>query len=147
MKIESYSFGKIVIQGKVFTSDVIIYPGGVDAAWWRKEGHLLQVEDLAEALRTKPGVLVIGTGYFGVMRVPRETIERISTLGIDVKMERPRGRSKCTTNWSAPETWSWRSTSRADHSGGAGAPASSVQSPRALRRHAVKSFDTGRDIP
>jgi hypothetical protein len=63
MKVDSYSFGKIVIQGTVFASDVIIYPSRVDAAWWRNEGHLLQVEDLAEALRTKPGVLVIGTGY------------------------------------------------------------------------------------
>ena len=88
MKIDSYSFGKIVIQGKVFTSDVIIYPGRVDAAWWRKEGHLLQVEDLAEALRSKPGVLVIGTGYYGILRVPRETVERIAALGIDVKVEK-----------------------------------------------------------
>lgn len=88
MKIDSYSFGRIVVNGKTFTADVIVYPGRVDAAWWRKEGHLLQVEDLAEALRTKPGVLVIGTGYFGVMRVPRETVERIAALGIDVKMEK-----------------------------------------------------------
>ena len=88
MKVDSYSFGKIVLQGTVFTSDVIIYPGRVDAAWWRKEGHLLQVEDLAEALRSKPGVLVIGTGYYGILRVPRETVERIAALGIDVKVEK-----------------------------------------------------------
>ena len=88
MKIDSYSFGRIVLQGTVFTSDVIIYPGRVDAAWWRKEGHLLQVEDLAEALRMKPGVLVIGTGYYGILRVPRETVERIAASGIDVKVEK-----------------------------------------------------------
>lgn len=88
MKIDSYSFGRIVISGKTCTTDVIIYPGRVDTAWWRKEGHLLQVEDLAEALRTKPGILVIGTGYYGVMRVPRETIERIAGLGIEVRVER-----------------------------------------------------------
>lgn len=88
MKIDSYSFGRIVINGETFTSDVIIYPGRVDAAWWRKEGHLLQAEDLAKALRSRPGVLVIGTGHDGVMRVPRETVERIAALGIDVKVER-----------------------------------------------------------
>ena len=88
MRIDSYSFGRIVINGKIFTSDVIIYPGRVDAAWWRREGHLLQAEDLAEALRAKPGVLIIGTGYYGVMRVPRETVERIAALGIAVNVEK-----------------------------------------------------------
>lgn len=88
MKIDSYSFGRIVIDGQAFTSDVIVYPNRVDASWWRKEGHLLRVEDLAEALRAKPGVLVIGTGYSGVMRVPQETVEQIAAQGIEVKVER-----------------------------------------------------------
>lgn len=88
MKIDSYSFGRIVINGKTYTSDVIIYPNRVDAAWRRKEGHLLQLADVAEALRAKPDVLVIGTGYSGVMRVPRETVDRIDGQGIEVKVER-----------------------------------------------------------
>ena len=88
MKIDSYSFGRIVINGTTYTSDVIIYPGRVDASWWRKEGHLLQLADLAEALQAKPDVLIIGTGYSGVMRVPRETIDRIASQGIEVIVER-----------------------------------------------------------
>ncbi len=88
MKIDSYSFGRIVIDGKTYTSDVIIYPGRVDASWWRKEGHLLQLADLDEVLQAKPQVLVIGTGYSGVMRVPRETIDGITRHGIEVKAER-----------------------------------------------------------
>jgi len=88
MKIDSYSFGRIVINGKTYTSDVIIYSNRVDAAWWRKEGHLLQLADVEDALRAKPDVLVIGTGYAGVMRVPRETIGRIAAQGIEVKVER-----------------------------------------------------------
>ncbi len=88
MKIDSYSFGKIVINGKTYPSDVIIYPGRVDASWWRKEGHLLQTADLADVLSAKPDVLIIGTGYAGVMRVPRETIDRIAEAGIEVKVER-----------------------------------------------------------
>ena len=88
MKIDSYSFGRIVINKKTYTSDVIIYPGRVDASWWRKEGHLLQFADVAEALQAKPDVLVIGTGYAGVMRVPRDTVDRIAAQGIEVKVER-----------------------------------------------------------
>ncbi len=88
MKIDSYSFGRIVINGKTYTSDVIIYPNRVDAAWRRKEGHLFQLADVAEALQAKPDVLVIGTGYSGVMRVPRETVDRIAGQGVEVKVER-----------------------------------------------------------
>jgi hypothetical protein len=88
MKIDSYSFGRIVINGKTYTSDVIIYPGRVDASWWRKEGHLLRLADLAEALMAKPDILVIGSGHDGVMRVPKDTIDRIAAQGIEVKVER-----------------------------------------------------------
>ena len=88
MKIDSYSFGRIVINNKTYTSDVIIYPGRVDASWWRMEGHLLQFADVAEALQAKPDVLLIGTGYAGVMRVPRETLDRIVAQGVEVRVER-----------------------------------------------------------
>ncbi len=86
MKIDSYSFGRIVINGMTYTTDVIIYPNKVDATWWRKEGHLLQRVDIEEVLLTKPELLIIGTGYAGVMRVPRETIDRITAQGIEVKV-------------------------------------------------------------
>ena len=88
MKIDSYSFGRIVIDGQVYTSDVVIYPGRVDASWWRKEGHRLQPDDIAEALNGHPDVLIIGTGYSGVMRVPKEVLAHIESRGTEVKIER-----------------------------------------------------------
>lgn len=84
MKIDHYSFGKITIDGKTYTSDVIIYPDKVNASWWRKEGHSLYVEDLKEVLNAKPQVLVIGAGSFGVMKVPKETIYNLEANGIEV---------------------------------------------------------------
>lgn len=88
MRIDSYSFGRIVINGTNYTSDVIIYPGRVDGSWWRTEGHRLRIEDLDEALKVKPEVLIIGTGYSGVMTVPKEVIEQLARLGIKVKVGR-----------------------------------------------------------
>lgn len=88
MKIEHYSFGKITIDGKTYTSDVIIYPGRVDSSWWRKEGHYLQVVDLTDVINAKPEVLIIGTGYSGVMRVPKETISHLESKGIEVHVAR-----------------------------------------------------------
>jgi hypothetical protein len=88
MKIEHYSFGNIIIDGKTYTSDVIIYPGRVDSSWWRKEGHYLQVGDLSDVIKAKPEVLIIGTGYSGVMVVPKETISPLESKGIEVHVER-----------------------------------------------------------
>jgi len=88
MHIDSYSFGQIVIDARAYTSDVIIYSDRVDAAWWRKEGHRLQPEDIADALNARPEILIIGTGYSGVMTVPKETREYIASRGIDIIVER-----------------------------------------------------------
>ena len=88
MKIEHYSFGKITVDGQTYTSDVIIYPDKVNPSWWRKEGHNLHVDDLKDVVEAGPEVLVVGTGYFGVMKVPRETISYLEAKGISVHAER-----------------------------------------------------------
>jgi hypothetical protein len=84
MKIDSYSFGSLVVDGKMYTSDVIIYPGRVDPSWWRKEGHRLQIADLADVLDAKPQILIVGTGYSGMMVVSEKTKNDIRSLGIDI---------------------------------------------------------------
>jgi len=88
MKVEHYSFGNITIDGQTYTSDVIIYPERVDASWWRKQGHHLQIEDLAGVIKAKPGVVIIGTGFFGVMKVSKETVSHLESKGILVYVER-----------------------------------------------------------
>jgi hypothetical protein len=84
MKVEHYSFGKITIDGKTYTSDVIIYPGRVNSSWWRKEGHNLQVVDLTDVINAKPEVLIVGTGSSGLMKVPKDTISHLESKGIEV---------------------------------------------------------------
>lgn len=88
MNIEHYSFGKIIIDGKTYTSDVIIYPGRVDASWWRKEDHYLQAVDLADIIGAKPDVLIVGTGFSGVMTVPEKTLTFVISKGIEIRVER-----------------------------------------------------------
>jgi len=87
MVIQHYSFGKITINGKTYTSDVIIYPGRVDSSWWRKEGHNLQIADLTDIIRAKPQIIVIGTGEYGVMKVPKDTISYLESKGIEVYVD------------------------------------------------------------
>ncbi|MCS7254427.1 MAG: Mth938-like domain-containing protein [Armatimonadota bacterium] len=80
----SYEFGRIVIDGVVYRMDVIIYHGGVLSPWWRKEGHRLCMDDLKEALKLAPKVIIIGTGYYGCMDVPKEVRKQLEELKIEV---------------------------------------------------------------
>ncbi len=83
MKIKSYGFGRIEIDGKVYTSDVIIYDDHVDSSWWRKEGHYLQVEDIKEILNAKPDVIVLGMGKYGTMKVSNDVIKELESRSIE----------------------------------------------------------------
>jgi len=82
--IESYDFGRIVINGRKFTSDVLIFPDRVDGNWWRKEGHILDVDDVKEIVDAKPKVLIIGTGYSGLMKIHPETERYLNSSGIEL---------------------------------------------------------------
>lgn len=84
MKIESYSFGRIRIEGRDYDSDVLVFPGRV--RWWRREGHSLCLEDLEEVLADPPQVLVVGTGYYGNLRVPEETRAALAARGIELRV-------------------------------------------------------------
>ena len=88
MKIDSYSFGRIIIEGKSYFKDVIVFPDRVYSPWWRKEGHNLCIDDLEEVLKDPPEVLVIGRGYAGVMKVPEELVRELNEKGIEVVVER-----------------------------------------------------------
>lgn len=74
-KVENYSFGSIRIDGRSYSSDVIIYPDKI-TDWWRKQGHLLQTADIETVLTRNPDTLVVGTGYSGMMQVSPE-VEKI----------------------------------------------------------------------
>lgn len=88
--IESYKFGQIVIDGKKYTTDVIIFPDRVEDGWWRKEGHRLFIDDIQEILKERPDILVVGTGYAGLMKIPTETEERLKSEGIQLIAENTR---------------------------------------------------------
>lgn len=84
MHIDSYQFGKIVIDGVEYKSDVLILGDSVEANWWRKQGHSLAVEDLASVIDAKPSVLVVGCGAYGLMDVPDPTRQFLNEQNIEL---------------------------------------------------------------
>lgn len=73
--IDFYSFGKIKIQEQVFTKDLIILPNKIISPWWRASGHKIIIEDLLEVFDYKFEILVIGTGYYGLVKIDRKVYE------------------------------------------------------------------------
>ena len=84
MRIESYSFGSMKVDGAEYTSDLIIFPDRVSSGWWRKEGHKLSMEDLEQVFEFKPEVLVVGKGSSGLMAIPASTETALREQGIEL---------------------------------------------------------------
>lgn len=84
MHIERYEFGLIVIEGQTFRNDVLIWPGRIKGDWWRQEAHLLQLDDVAEALAANPQVLVVGQGEPGKMQVDPALAAYLLDRGVEL---------------------------------------------------------------
>ena len=88
MNITAYHFGRIDIDGRTYTSDVIVTPEGVLDTWWRKQGHILAMADLAEIVAARPEILVVGTGCYGRMAVSEETRSYLEAQGVQLRQAR-----------------------------------------------------------
>jgi hypothetical protein len=84
-RIDHYEFGRIVVDGREETRDLIILPNRVVWNWWRQEGHALVVDDLREVLDELPSQLVVGTGANGRMRPDPDTIQQLQQRGVTVE--------------------------------------------------------------
>ena len=82
--IDSYKFGRIIIEGEEYTTDLILTPTKIIRNWQKEEGLLLKASDLKQAMKelseqsegklgtpvTKaPKVLIIGIGFEGCMKL------------------------------------------------------------------------------
>ena len=87
LRIDRYSFGRMTVNGKEFTSDLILYPDGqIQDNWWREQGHSLVPEDIAALLDAVPRELIIGTGASGLMTVSERVMELCREHGIKVSV-------------------------------------------------------------
>ena len=94
--IEEYHFGSITIDGKTYNHDVEVHwspkeslrdPSGQAVEvlkWWRKESHVIDVEDVKRAIDQNPEVIIIGTGESGMAEVTEETKREMKLKGIEL---------------------------------------------------------------
>ena len=88
MVIDHCTFGHIGVGGHEYDADIIIFPDHVQERWRRRQGRRLDQEDLETVIAKTPHLLVIGTGYFGRMQVPEETLATLRAEGIEVRVSK-----------------------------------------------------------
>jgi len=86
--IEEYHFGTIKISGKTYHHDVEVRWTGEVLSWWRKEGHVFDVDDVKRAVEQSPEIVILGTGASGLAKVTQATQEFITGNGIKLIIDR-----------------------------------------------------------
>ena len=85
-RIEDYRFGHVVVDGQEHTKDLIVLPDRVVSGWWRKDGHSLVSEDLADVVDDLPERLVVGIGADARVRPDPQAIRDLEQRGIQVEV-------------------------------------------------------------
>ena len=83
-KVESYQFGQVIISGKTYDSDVIIFPDRVQDDWWRKNSHELSLEAVSHIFTENPEVMIVGTGAYGQVQVLPEVSQEAVARNIQL---------------------------------------------------------------
>ncbi len=86
--IDSYSFGKIIVDGERYSNDLKIFPDEVKDDWWRRDGHKVRPEDIEDILEFSPEMLVIGTGAYGKVEISEKTVDALRDEGIEIIAEK-----------------------------------------------------------
>ena len=75
----------MVIDQRLYRSDLMIYPDGSVADTWRRAaGHRLQIQDIQDMVSAKPDIIVVGTGIYGLMRPNKNLVKTLADQGIEL---------------------------------------------------------------
>jgi len=97
--IENYKFGSIIINGKEYNHDVGIRNSDEVLSWWRKESHVVDLEDIERVLKQKPDIIIIGTGASGIAKVTERAKKAIAEQGIELIIQKTKDAVKIFNNF------------------------------------------------
>jgi len=86
--IGEYHFGSITIDGKTYEYDVEVRWTGEVLKWWRRESHVIDIEEVKRAIAQNPEIIIIGTGEAGIAKVTEETKKFIQEKGIELIIDK-----------------------------------------------------------
>lgn len=85
--IEHYEFGKFIVDGKKYESNIVLMGTEIKEGRYLP-GHQLKLDDFLPLINYKPDVIIVGTGAYGVIKVPKEIIDYIEKRGIKLIVEK-----------------------------------------------------------
>jgi len=108
MKLEYPAFGRIVVDGRTYDHDIVVYPSGrieMRKKWLSKDkhgtSHKLDPDELKEYLGEEFDVLIVGTGFYGYLSLLPESRELVKEREV---IEKPTGEAVRVLN----ELWGKR---------------------------------------
>ena len=76
MKIDSFRFGSIVVDGKKYNHDILIHSDGRieqrKGGIWRFGSHNIKKGEIEELLKLQPEVVLVGTGAQGKAHISKD---------------------------------------------------------------------------
>lgn len=80
--IEGVSFGEIKIKGKIYYSDIVIdWKGNVEL---REKSHIFDINEFFKLLKRKPEIIVVGNGFYKMVKISKEVIDISEKRGIRI---------------------------------------------------------------
>ena len=85
----SYSFGRIVVNGRSYSKDVLVLPDGtVNDSWKRNKKHTINRDDINELIDSFPEIIIMGTGFLGFMKPSHGLVEQLDYRFIELVIAR-----------------------------------------------------------
>lgn len=84
-RVSHYTFGEIVIDGKKYTEDVVLYPDG-SIALWPEDLHTMYKSDFTEIINSGVKVIIYGSGETGAAFMPKKIVKLIESKGIELQI-------------------------------------------------------------
>lgn len=85
--IDNYKFGVFIIDKKEYKTNILLLDAEVKPAEYLHE-HELKIDPFIEMVEFRPSYIIIGTGAYGVIKVPQEIIDYIEKRGIKLLIEK-----------------------------------------------------------
>ena len=87
IKIDSFSFGSIVIEGKKYGHDVLLFPDGMvrerKGGLWKFGSHTIRKEEIEELVKANPEVIIVGTGTNGRAKLAPDADSLVQETKVD----------------------------------------------------------------
>lgn len=82
--IHKVKFGEIIIRGKKYTSDVVIFWDGEIVE--KEKSHKITKREIEDILMKEPEIIIIGRGMAELVDVERDAIKICEDEGVEIKL-------------------------------------------------------------